>query len=104
MDAIYSVAMRCLAMALAAALLGAAIGSNQLLLTASVFLVLCAASLIIAIGVETWRELAERALAALSQAAKSLAPFSAAVAASIGRRSTAIAARIRRLTDRRAQR
>jgi hypothetical protein len=97
MDAIYSVAMRCLAMALAAALLGAAIGSDQLLVTASVTLVICAASLIIVIGIETSRELARLAVAAWSRVAKSLGPFSTAVTASIGKGSAVIAARIRRL-------
>jgi hypothetical protein len=78
MDTIYSFAMGCLAVALAAVLMGAGIGSNQLIVAASVILVICATGLIIGIGIEIWRErrfrsltlasisFAERVLAALS--------------------------------------
>jgi hypothetical protein len=116
MDTIHSFAMGWLWGALAVALVGAAIGSHTLVLAASVILVICAATLMVVNGLETWRErrfhslvlasatFAERVLAAWSRAAKSLAPFGTAVTARCSKEGAAIAAGIRRLIDRRASR
>jgi hypothetical protein len=118
METVQSFAMRGLAVTVAAALMGAAVGSHQLVLAASVTLVICATGLVIMIAIETWRErrphshgfafdfttFARRALAAWSWTAKSLAPFGAAVTARCWNDGAAIAARIRRFIDQRALR
>jgi hypothetical protein len=52
MDTVYSFAMGCLALAVAAAAIGVAIGSEQLLLAASVISVICVVTLIVVNGIK----------------------------------------------------
>jgi hypothetical protein len=56
MDTVRLFTMGCLAVALAAGLAGAAIGSHSLTSAGTVILIISAATLVIVIAIETWTE------------------------------------------------
>jgi hypothetical protein len=57
MDTVRLFTMGCLAVALAAGLAGAAVGSHQLVSAGSVILIISAVTSVIVIAIETWTEL-----------------------------------------------
>jgi hypothetical protein len=56
MDTVRLFTIGCLAVALAAGLTGAAVGSHQLVSFGSVILIISAATLVIVVAIETWTE------------------------------------------------